>query len=169
MADEGVGNVVQPDVPQQEGRAESRASSRAEAAAEKQALIVKAKYAKIRNELELRRLQFESEQKLKQQQLESEMQQLQSAALTEAAAAKETVFTAFEDGQDVLSQTAEPIVDNVVSMVSQNPAEVRSNLNPLVRKWIGQTVLAPGANHNVQLQSHVGDRPYGLSELVATP
>jgi len=43
MADEGMGNVVQPDVPQQEGseRAESRASSRAEAAAEKQALIVR--------------------------------------------------------------------------------------------------------------------------------
>jgi len=64
------------------------------------------------------------------------MQQCQLAALIEAAAAKETVFTAFEDGQDVLSQTAEPTVDNVVSTVSQNPVEVRSNLNRLVREWM---------------------------------
>lgn len=109
MADDNV--ATECDLGESVSVAGSRASARAEAAAEKQALIIKAKYAKLQNELELRKLKQENEQRLKQQELEVEMQQLQLTALIEAATAKETVLTAFEQGEP------EPAVNDVVNVV----------------------------------------------------
>jgi len=80
------------------------------------------------------------------------MQQLQLTALIEAAAAKETALTAFEQGEP------EPAVNDVVNVV-------QSHLNHLATEWSGEETVLQSVG-----TAKIPQRPSsdGFSELVAT-